>query len=86
MSEWQSIKTAPRDGTEVLLWAEAWEMSWGVQMGRYLKLEQCWATPEGTVDDNQDDFDPSAEVFDESDPDLNQGPTHWWPIPDPPQT
>lgn len=85
MGEWQPIKTAPRDGTQVLLWAEAWEMTWGIQIGYFMQPEECWATAEGTVDDNDEDFDPHAEVFDESIlEDLNTGPTHWMPLPIPP--
>jgi hypothetical protein len=82
---WQSIETAPRDGTPVLLWAESWEMTWGIQIGSWMTAEQCWGTCEGTVDDNEEGFDPDAEVFDETDPELNQGPTHWMRLPDPPQ-
>jgi hypothetical protein len=80
---WQPISTAPRDDTPVLLWAESWEMSWGIQIGHFLEAEQCWVTSEGTVDDNDDDFDPTAESEDFDD-DTNLGPTHWMPLPSPP--
>ena len=84
MSEWQKIATAPKDGTQVLLWAESWEMTWGVQIGYFCDAYQRWETPEGVVEDNDEDFDPNAEVFEESCDDINLGPTHWMPLPSPP--
>lgn len=83
---WQPIKTAPRDGTDVLLWAAAWDWSWGVQMGRFDGGK--WHTNEGSVAENGEDFDPEAEIdpdedFDEEE---NTGPTHWHRIPVPPRS
>jgi hypothetical protein len=80
---WQPISTAPKDGTEVLLWAESWEMTWGVQIGHFDAFK--WVVSEGAVSENDEDFDPEAEI-DENDFDdeTNLGPTHWMPLPAPP--
>lgn len=70
MSEWQPIETAPKDGSSVLLWSEAWDMSWGVVIGSY--DAGAWVTSEGqTADDDEDEFGSIA-------------PTHWMPLPPPP--
>lgn len=81
---WLPIATAPRDGTDVLLWAESWEHSWGIQKGNFYSDE--WHCEEGSVKDNEPGFDPDAEVGDDYDPDqdTNYGPTHWLPIARPP--
>jgi Lar family restriction alleviation protein len=80
---WQPISTAPKDGTEVLLWAESWGMTWGVQIGHFDAFK--WVVSEGAVSENDEDFDPEAEI-DENDFDdeTNLGPTHWMPLPAPP--
>lgn len=82
---WELIKTAPRDGTAVLLWAASWEMSWGIQMGSFEGGE--WYTGEGSIPDNADDFDPDAEIDPDEECDLetNMGPTHWHRLPATPE-
>jgi Protein of unknown function (DUF551) len=86
MSEWQPILSAPRDGTPILLWAEAWDMTWGIQIGH--SNGSGWLTLEGSVPDNDEDFDPEAEVAHDAeiDEDANAGPTHWMPLPAPPRS
>jgi hypothetical protein len=45
-SEWQTIESAPKDGTQVLLWRET------VYSARWLHSEvmgPVWATPDGHV-------------------------------------
>lgn len=84
---WLSIETAPKDGTQVLLWAASWEMSWGIQIGSFCDERDCWQTSEGSVADNDEDFDPDAEVDEDEDfaDDENLGPTHWMPLPPAPE-
>lgn len=94
MTEWKTIDSAPKDGTEVLLWSPMWEMSWGVVIGYYQQgpWAGVWVTSEGDAAENDPDFDPDAEVDSEDDfddfgseeDDKNMGPTHWYPIPNPP--
>ena len=74
MSEWQPIETAPRDGTEVLLWGGDWESeisrpypNCGVLVG-YSKSGMIFTVAGGS----------HYEVW------INC-PTHWMPLPDPPQ-
>jgi len=80
----------PRDGTALLLWSPAWEMSWGIVIGHFEGDSDTggrWVTSEGECTDNGADFDPDAEVevgdeaIDAEDGDENLGPTHWQPLP-----
>ena len=82
---WQPIETAPKDGTEVLLYSAAWDLSWGIQAGHFAGGQ--WHTGEGSVDENDADVDPDAEVDEDEDFDTetNIGPTHWHRIPKPPR-
>ena len=73
MSEWQSIETAPRDGTEILL-----------------KIPLQWEEPQGRI--GSGDY-VSAYWYDESSEFwVNRldnwislyRPTHWMPLPKPP--
>lgn len=85
LAGWRDIATAPRDGTSVLLFSDAWSMSWGeVQIGRF--EDGVWLTGEGEVEDNAPGFDAAAEVDDDFDDfDSNVGPTHWMPLPASPE-
>jgi hypothetical protein len=84
MAEWKSMESAPRDGTQVLLWAASWEMTWGIQIGHF--VSPSWITSEGDVQENDEGFDPDADIDegDEIDDEANLGPTHWMPLPQPP--
>jgi hypothetical protein len=81
---WQPIETAPKDGTSIILFADAWDMSWGsVQVGRF--DDGQWVTAEGAVEENEAGFDPDEEVDPDTwEDDSNVGPTHWRPLPAPP--
>jgi len=74
MSEWQSIETAPKDGTQLLLWSRRSAVvgSWRVDVG--------FGGPEPTwLDNSYDDFSCGYAA-------VPLTPTHWMPIPPPPVT
>lgn len=91
MSDWRDISTAPKDGTTILLYASSWEMSWGeIQLGHFEGDGEGggeWYTGEGSVSENDPDFLPNEEIDldDMLDWDENLGPTHWMPLPAPPE-
>ena len=75
MNEWQDITTAPRDGTQVLLFSSKWG---DIRIGSF------------RVDDGFTDHD-YPEWLDNSHDDFSVGyasnpidATHWMPLPDPP--
>lgn len=84
--QWRPIAEAPRDGTRVLLWSEMWETTWGVQQAFFDKNNEEWETAEGCVsepylvcpedEDGSEDYDADA---------LDLGPTHFMPLPTPPE-
>jgi hypothetical protein len=87
-SPWRSIESdpPPKDGTRVLLWSPVWEMSWGVQVGRF--EGDRWVTDEGEVRDDEewplyDDGEGDADEDDEDGP-ITLGPTVWMTLPAPP--
>lgn len=87
---WQTMETAPKDGTEILLYRE----DCGVMLGRWIAC--CEFIADG---DPGNDFCPEGndEAWEEPDwfgADFIQGyritndgaPTHWQPLPTPPET
>lgn len=74
---WRTIDSAPKDGTPILLWSEAWEGTWGVQMGSWRM--GCWETAEGAV--GEDETEPGLD----DEPPFSVAPTHWFPIPEAPR-
>lgn len=67
MSEWQDIKTAPKDGTDVYLYEQNY---YGVVSAHYEGEgedgEDCWVLT------NMTSYDESSVV---------EHPTHWMPLP-----
>lgn len=84
MSEWRSIETAPRDGTEVL----GWRRDCGIILMRY-------SAPIDFLSENElEDMDEesaeapdwmAADFISGSRMDGSETPTHWMPLPDPPE-
>ena len=71
MTEWQPIETAPKDGTEVLLWGRYWSDSQGLfsrpHVGSYVENLERWQ-----VGVSHHDYR------------FRVRPTHWMPLPPPP--
>ena len=78
MGEWQPIETAPKDGTSVLL-CQAFDAdgkpirdkAWGL----FVQVAAWWDEQEWIV-----------YCSTPSEPSLHFDPTHWQPLPAPPQT
>jgi hypothetical protein len=76
MSDWQPIKTAPKDGTRVLL---VWE--YGLVLAHWTDdaaFKQCAFGPGWEVDRSEGDCWYAFSLR----PDQ---PTHWMPLPEPPK-
>lgn len=72
MSEWKPIKTAPKDGTKILVccFDHGWEME-----------VSHWVTDEPYVDE-----DDQEKTYKGWLPMIGiSGPTHWMPLPKPPE-
>jgi hypothetical protein len=70
MSDWQPISTAPKDGTQILVYFPqigVWQVLWS----REVFNDGFWC-----VSDNKFEDRPLRGWSDE--------PTHWMPLPDPP--
>lgn len=68
MGEWQSIETAPRDGTRILL-----------VHGSYIWLDTWWKG-DGTNSDWS-----SIVAWKQATGKTPDAPTHWMPLPTPPE-
>lgn len=85
MSEWQPIDTAPRDGTKILAWGPIGAMVHGNRVvSDPVAHVLLFKIAKG--------FDPAGDWWSPSLPtnehfhQLAHFPTHWIPIPSPPQT
>ena len=69
---WQPIKTAPRDGTPVLIWSPD-ASAHGISLAQFIEFE-------GDPDDGgwQDFWSDTSVIIDAE-------PTHWMPLPEPPE-
>ena len=81
MTEWQPIETAPRDGTDILLMSnDAPGLPGGV-------ADKCWAgntAVAGWWGDERDGGQWICYMSMVQDPELHFEPTHWMPLPAPP--
>ena len=71
MTGWRPIETVPRDGTRVLLATGGW-----AAIGRWLADYQCRA--DGPMGGWMDDLDNGG-------PEDDDWPSHWMPLPEPPE-
>ena len=90
-SGWQDIATAPRDGTEILVWR--WDC--GILLARYTapsafmtdtEIERAIADYPGGDNEwieAEDWF--CADFIEGSRMDGSETPTHWMPLPEPPK-
>jgi hypothetical protein len=84
VSEWQPIETAPKDGTEILVYRH----DCGILLARWIAAGQFLTEPElaSMTDDEVEtpdwfvaDFVSGCRLDD------NEAPTHWMPLPEPPK-
>ena len=74
-TEWRDIKTAPKDGTPILLWApDYFEDNPHAVVGEWCDRVGAWSSEVGMMEDG-----PIGD-----DPELCNGPSHWMPLPLPP--
>jgi len=79
--EWQPIDTAPKDGTIVLLFGESHYGGQAIETGYY--VEQ-WAESWETVKSGNGKRTQELRKTDSGYWDANLSPTHWIPLPPPP--
>lgn len=70
--KWQLIETAPKDGSRILCWAPGWEPT-------FLMWKE-----NNRFDPPRQYFGDCVEYDDYALAEQDGGPTHWMPIPDPP--
>lgn len=69
--DWQPIATAPKDGTEILLWEDGLDEP---AIGAFISFADVGGPPEGYHDGWYDTMQGTCEFT----------PTHWQPLPKPP--
>jgi hypothetical protein len=75
MGAWRKIKTAPRDGTAILLGNPLWDKPGcdiGVQLGYWSHFNGCWQY------EGRDALEMNLR-------DDSEHPTHWQPLPELPR-
>lgn len=73
MSEWQPIETAPKDGTEVILWLG--HPFSRIKHARWFDGWEMWIHAEDPTPNENDDMWGTGSLV----------PTHWMPLPERPQ-
>lgn len=73
--EWQPIETAPKDGTVVLLWGP---YCINVTAAAYSRGQWVCSADGAQAIESQSDFGTELATF--------EVPTHWMPLPAPPQS
>ena len=72
MTEWQPIETAPKDGTDILLWlGEPFNQT---RLAGFCRHWGTWVEEEPNDFLNEEIFGIGCNV-----------PTHWMPLPEPPK-
>jgi hypothetical protein len=83
--QWRSIETAPKDGTDVLLFFPHRDPTVQVQIGSYDVGERI---QNGKMISRFEGWNVGAFSWPSLRPgtkDANEDPTHWMPLPEPPQ-
>ena len=86
MNEWQPIETAPKDGSEIIAWRSDYDcllVRWGC-VGEFMterEIEQ-WDLDEDSL--YQEDWF-CADFITGSRLEGSEIPTHWMPLPEPPE-
>lgn len=81
MTEWQPIETAPKDGTEVLVWCSKCALvpiAMSYSSAAYFELE--YGDPEYMEEGWYMSWSYPVDP-----PEVTWQPTHWMPLPPPPQ-
>ena len=79
MTGWMPIETAPKDGTRILLW----------DANKQIAISGCWHSDGGR--DDPGGYEPAWAWWTADDDVLmwdggpDDHPTHWQPLPEPPQ-
>lgn len=74
---WRQIATAPKDGARIDLWAQERERC-APQRITDCFFKDGWWRHSATIHDGE-------ELWDELDTVVVHNPTHWQPLPDPPE-
>jgi hypothetical protein len=78
---WQPIETAPKDGTEVLVWCPSAAL---VPLAMHFSSEEYFAREYGDPDYMEAGWYLSYSYPDGL-PECTWEPTHWMPLPEPPK-
>jgi len=88
--KWQPIETAPKDGTRILLGEPRSAISDGIcTVGNWIDSledgQDYMGHDAGFIDVDYNDFNPSRSFGNPSHRYTGVQPTHWMPLPDPPE-